>query len=485
MTTNSELASTAQQRIASLRPRRDEQDRIIRGIRARVDRDNRDELTADEASRVRAAAARRDEIEDELEDLEQQVATYERQANVAGRFAESRRQEGGGASTYSPARTAAADPYRPDGDASYFLDRFAAKQGDPGARERLDVHRQAITERLRDSNEPMLRAMLRAAEGSDRAVSTGGAGAFLPPIWLLDEYVAIFRPARATVDALHSEPLPQTGMAVYIPKLSAGTAVAAQTAENTVVATNDLTTGTSIQANVNTLAGHLPVSWQARDRAGYTGGFDKIVQQDLLAAYIQSAGSLVLTGTGASGQPLGILNLGGTTAITYTDGTPAFMGAGKLYSKIAQAIQSVQATRFLSPNAIIMHPRRWQWLSVQTDTIGRAVVLPAENGPENAAGIQSTGAAQGKVGRMLGLDVIADPNVPINLGAGTNQDPIVVARTDDSWWFEDGPHINEYDQTLATQLSREIVLYSYVALGHRSPGSIAVINGTGLVTPTW
>jgi len=103
------------------------------------------------------------------------------------------------------------------------------------------------------------------------------------------------------------------------------------------------------------------------------------------------------------------------------------MGPGKLYAKIAQAKSVIETTLYLPPTAIIMHPRRWDWICVQVDSQNRPAVLPGQQGQFNASGISTTAEAQGAVGRMFNLPVYIEPQIPINGGAGTNQDTMTIS----------------------------------------------------------
>ncbi|WP_426515099.1 phage major capsid protein [Diaminobutyricibacter sp. McL0618] len=376
----------------------------------------------------------------------------------------------GGASTSSRGGI-----YTPESRHSMFLDMFDARQGDSGARERLDRHGREF----RDAMAAEPRKELRAGG----TTVTGAGGEFAPPLWLVDDYIEALRPARATADALTNLPLPEGTDVINVPKVATGTAVALQTTQNTGVNVQDITTST-VAAPVLTIAGGAVYSRQLFDQSPIAGHMDRVLLGDLMADYARQIGSFVLNGTGAGGQPTGLITAAGNT-IAYTDASPAFMGVGKLYAQIGKAVQTVQTTRFLSPTALVMHPRRWAWASVQVDTAGRAVILPDGNGPLNASGIESNGAAQGVVGKMFGLPVIVDPNIPTNLGAGTNQDPIIVVKADDSWLYESALKAEVFPETYANQLSMFARVYAYFALAHRISASIAVINGTGLVAPTF
>ena len=86
----------------------------------------------------------------------------------------------------------------------------------------------------------------------------------------------------------------------------------------------------------------------------------------------------------------------------------------------ADAVQQVGTNRFLPATAIVMHTRRWGWITAALDSSNRPLVVPTQNGPYMAEGVLTDVQAQGgPVGSMHGLPVYLDPNIPTTLGGGT------------------------------------------------------------------
>jgi hypothetical protein len=80
----------------------------------------------------------------------------------------------------------------------------------------------------------------------------------------------------------------------------------------------------------------------------------------------------------------GLLQETGTNAITYTSGAPT---AALLWPKLADAIQQVTTNRFLPPDTIVMHPRRWAYLlAAWTPPVGRCSSPRSAQGAFNALG---------------------------------------------------------------------------------------------------
>jgi hypothetical protein len=102
----------------------------------------------------------------------------------------------------------------------------------------------------------------------------------------------------------------------------------------------------------------------------------------------------------------------------------------------------------------------------------------------NSLASQGELASQGYVGTMLGLPVYVDALIPTNIGAGTNQDRIIVARFADLRLYEGNVRAEAFPQTYANQLSVFVRLYNYASFQPaRYPKSISVIDGVGLVAP--
>ena len=65
-------------------------------------------------------------------------------------------------------------------------------------------------------------------------------------------------------------------------------------------------------------------------------------------------------------------------------------------------------------------------------------------------------------------------------------DPVIVFRAADSFLWEGAPNVEAFRETKADQLSVLLRFYRYVAFtAARYPKGIAVVNGTGLIAPTF
>lgn len=350
---------------------------------------------------------------------------------------------------------------REGGQFSFFQDLRAAHGGNHEARERLQRH-----------------AAEMRVERRDLTTTAGAGGEAIAPIWLMDRWIPLLRSSRAVADSLTRMDLQPGQMSVSLPKLSGGAAVAIQASENAAVQETDPTT-TSVTANTRTIAGQVDISTQLFEMS--QPGFDEVVFRDLARDYATKLDVQVISGSGASGQLLGLRTVSGINAVTYTDASPT---AGELFAKIADAIQRV-TTAFMNPDTIAMHPRRWAMLLSSVDSTGRPLFNAIAG--QNAMGAGDNSVSDGSVGSLQGLRVISDPNLPTNIGAGTNEDVILVYDSSQIFLWEEGaPRTRVFEDVGSGTLTVRLRVHGYAALmANRLPTAISSISGTGLVTPTF
>lgn len=318
---------------------------------------------------------------------------------------------------------------------------------------------------------------------SYRALSTssGSGGEFVPPMYETAEWIAFMRAGRVVADNCRHEDLPDGTMSINIPKVWGGTSVATQGTQNQNVSNTTLETEL-VTLPVETKAGMQIVSLQLLERSPIA--FDEVVSQDLGKAYAQQVDIAVLNGSGTK-DVTGILNTAGINTVTWTQASPSLKG---LYGQMGIAKSDIADTLFLPATHAFMTSKRWEWIGQTFDTQTRPVVVPSYNGPFNAVQVApDTAVAEGAVGRTLsGLHTFEDANIPSNLGAGTNQDVVVISRMTENWLFESPIVTRALPQTYGAQLSVLLQLYGYIAFtAARYPNANSVITGTGLVAPTF
>ena len=351
--------------------------------------------------------------------------------------------------------------YRPDRpERSYFRDLYLSKtKGDREATDRLSGHALAT----RDIN----------------TTDTSG-GDFVPPAYLVNEYIAKARAGRVTADLCSKFALPGGTDSINFPAITTGTANAAQASQNSALQETNLVTAT-VTAPVTTIGGIQDVSVQLVEQSPIA--FDQVIFADLAASHAQAVGNAVINGTGSSGTLEGFVNADTVNTITYTDASPT---AAETVAKIADGIQQVATSRFLPADAIVMHPRRWYALASGGDGSQRPLVVPTAQA-QNTFGTSGDVVAEGPAGNILGLPVYLDPNIAVNTGAGTNQDIIIISRFADAYLFEGTPKAEVFRETLSAEATVRFRLYNYVALTvERYVGTnTSIVSGTGLAAPAF
>jgi HK97 family phage major capsid protein len=354
------------------------------------------------------------------------------------------------------------------GGRSFMADLYHAQlKGDPASRERLEKHQRLEVEK--------------------RAVSSTTLGGFIPPQYLLDLYAKAGRNGRVYADQANRQALPDVGMSLIVPRITTPTAVGIQATENNPVTTQD-PVETDLTVNVRTIAGYSPVSRQGLERAAYS---DQILFEDLVARYFATLDGQCISGAGTGGTILGVLSTAGISTSTVSTTTVA-----GVYPKIADLIQQIEiAVGGLGYRAdkIIMHPRRWAFFAAALDNSGRPLMLPTGTVTGASVGVfnpVATGdeAAYGLVGSMHGLNVYTDANIPTNLGAGTNEDRIIVEASQvvHLWERANDPVTLSFEQQAGTSLQVQLVVYGYAAFtAGRYPAASGVVSGAGLVPPTF
>jgi len=359
----------------------------------------------------------------------------------------------GGAVVRKEART-----YEPHArDRSFFADAYRSQFGyDGGSRERIERH-------------------MREVEVERRDITSSTLNGLIPPLYLLDQAAELARAMRPFADVVPQYELPANGMSVVVTRVTTGTATAAQTSQNTAVHEVDMVT-TDLTVSVNTIAGQQDVSRQALERGAIT---DELIFRDLVADYATRLDAQVINGSGSNGQHVGILGVSGIGTESYAATTVA-----AFYGAVNAALADVATGRFAPATVIVMHPRRWHWLLSKADTAGRPFVVPAAPVASNPIGLGQTG--YGPVGTLAGLPVIADANVPTNLGSSTDEDRVIVTRLSDHALWEAPLMTFSFDQAVNPPATIRLAVAGYSAFtAGRYPSATSVVQGTGLVAPTY
>lgn len=441
----------------------DKREQIVKSRAAIVEvakQELREDLNEEEEVEFRAKTDELKTLDREIDSLNERIAELadEDQRNQRAASAQRRLKAVDASIRVNERRT-----YEKGNGQSYFADLMRNKiHGDEEARARLQHHAQDMELEHRDLT---------------RTDTAGGF--FVPPTWLVDQAIGIARAGRPFANLITSLPLPPGTDSINIPKITTGTATAIQTADNAAVQETDIV-DTSVSAGVRTIAGQQDVAIQLLDQSPVQ--FDELIFRDLMADYATKLNVQVLSGTNANGQVQGTLGTTGVNAITYTDATPT---VGELYAKLADAVQQIHTGRFLAPSVIVMHPRRWGWFLAALDTSNRPLVVPNAYNPTNAMGTLEAVESQQVVGSIMGLPVVTDPSIPITVGAGT-EDQIVVMRASDLVLWESSIRSRVLPDVNSGTLTVRLQIFGYIAFSAaRYPKSVSVLSGSGLIAPVF
>jgi hypothetical protein len=355
--------------------------------------------------------------------------------------------------------------YRPDAgdDDPHFLRDLVrwAESRDPHAGTRLSRYRQ------------------EQGGGETRDIGTGAVGALAVPQFLVDLAAGPVRPGDPFLQALEQRRLPTEGVTMTVPRstTTGGTAAFSQTSENSAAAEVDPGM-VNLERSVVTVAGQVTVSNQLLDRSPAVS--EAYLAKDLLDAVVSNLDNQLISGTNANGQLLGLRTVTDLASVTWTDASPT---RGEFVSRVARTAHDVAVARNLPPDLVVLHPRRWYWLTgaLSDSSVDAATVVTdqvcaerPEEGPY--------------VGTIAGLPVAVDANIPTAIGAGTNEDVALVVRAADMPVHLSPLTVDVDRQTDAGTAEVTLIGRRYaVWFPDRYRGtSVGVLTGTGLVAPgTW
>lgn len=409
--------------------------------------------------------ARKDALNADIDKMRGEIASYEVEARVdaeVARLQATVTEERAPKVEERVQVVSEANPVYRKGDSqtSYFRDIFDAGRGSRDAGDRL----------------------ARSQESRTATTVAGAGGTFAPPLWLVEDFVAIARAGRVTADLGNVAQLPGGVSSINVPKVTGNSVPGVTETQNTSITQSNFTT-TSVSSGIATISARQTVSLELLSQSGVP--IDQVILSDLAAGYAVTLDQQVINGSGAAGQLRGLITAG--TTVTYTSAAPAVVSttaANNFYTKVLAAASTMHGARFLAPQAIVMHPRRWAWTLAGLDGANRPIVTPS-SATFNAIGQGGAPVAQGYVGDLGGIPVFVDPNIPTNRGASTNQDVVFVLRTSDLWLWESETESASFDATLAAQnsvLFRVLGFAAYIPDRHQA--SVQVIDGTGLTAPT-
>lgn len=352
-------------------------------------------------------------------------------------------------------------------EVSFLRDMVSARRGDWQAAERLNRHKA-------ETGDMEVRV--------DMTTGAGTGGSFVPPQYLIADYVAVARAGRPTANLLTSNEWPMGHGTVQVPRLvPPGTSTAVQPTEGTTLSDTPAQTSL-ISVSPTTIAGKQSLSRQLLDFAG--GPIDQIVLADLAASSAVTLNQQVVSGSGAAGQMTGLQTAGQQVAFTST--TPVVAGAtpgNSFQAAVRRAANAVSAGRYAAPTVLVMRPERWNWCLEAVDSSNRPLVVPSvDAGAFNAHGSADGPFGVGAAGVFAGLPVVVDPTLPNNITNGTtnNCDIALVLRAPDLWLWETSPVLEVFDAPLADSMQLLLRSYTYAGMAVRYAASAQVVGGSGM-----
>jgi len=325
----------------------------------------------------------------------------------------------------------------------------------------------------------------------------GTGGEFVPPLWLVSQFVPFVRPDRVTANRVQNRPLPPGIDVINLPKITVGSLTGVQAAQGGAVASQDIQTST-ISASVRTLSGQEDISLQLLEQSPLQ--LDGVISDDLMRDLYQRLDFQILAGTGTNGQHLGILNVPGATSntsitnsnyVTVSSATFADNStSGTQYRSILNGVNQIETLRIAAADTIIAHPRRvnsWRYSAVDSQYRPLFVAYPQFN----ALGADVPNQPEGAAGELAGLTVLKDGNVPTTMNGtavtGGTADAVIVMKASDLILWEGTPRFRALPEILSGTLQIRYQVYQYSAfMPNRFAPSISILTGnTGLAAPAF
>lgn len=431
----------------------------------------RDDLTEDEVARV---AGLRDEIKAADKDLDERANLIRERTEEADRdekFAreQAERKPAAALPAYDRVARVGAEErtYRQDQDVrgkgtNFLTDVALEYRGNSAARQRLDRH--------------MEEERVERSHVVERATTSAAYTGWVVPQYLVDLNAEAAVAGRRFADICNHHDLPETGMTAYLSKITTGSSVADQANEGETVSETDMD-DTQISISVRTAAGSQTISRQSIERGL---GVDDITFRDLLKRYNKNLDTRLLSATTS-----GLTNV--ATSVTYTDATPT---AAELYPKIQAAASGAEGVFLdvVDGLVVVMHPRRWRWLSSQMTSTWPFVAggrVPTQAAAITEGNLSESASIRGYL--PDGTPVVTDANIGITYGASTNEDEVyVVAPEECHLWEDPASPLLIRAETNPKGLQLDFVLYGYYAFYlDRYAGGHQKIAGTGLTSPVF
>jgi len=317
----------------------------------------------------------------------------------------------------------------------------------------------------------------------NRAISrTDGAGGyFVPPLWLIDEYVPYALSGRPFANLFTLLPLPPRTDVISLPRVTLGPATGAQAADLGPAGARDLQDSAAL-GQVRTVAGQvdMPAAWLDQR----PGDADAILLPQLMADYGTQVDGLMLLGSNGLGQPNGIMpagaigaanlislgNTNNTAAQQWAFGGTGGSVVGSPHYASAQLLSILGRLRAQRPTHFVVNDVVWSLMCAAADAQNRPLVPPGVHAPDATPSLH-------------GLPLIIDPAVPATFAASGTQPyigavtsgqaapvagsgtytPVLLGKWDDAFLWEGDYRVAIMQEVLAGELLVRVQMRNYIA----------------------
>lgn len=311
-----------------------------------------------------------------------------------------------------------------------------------------------------------LGSVMQARATGDVTSSTEG-GEFVPaaaPGFIATAFSTAARAASAVAPLFTKVPLARYatdgggGRTITIPRLTTGATTAVTTEAGAVGTTEHVSA--SVQSLITTIAGNTVVSSQLFD---HLHSADIVIAAELGEAYATKLDSELISGSNSAGRTTGLLNVASPTSGTYTAATSI---AAVLNDKLLDLWRAAFVARGLASTHVILAPRTL------------AQLMAAGSNPPAVPYVESPNGID--LYLPYGPRIVLSNNLPLTLGAGTNETRAIFVYAPDLILATEGMQFQMADETLATSLQLVATAYGYAASGFKRAESVAILGGTGL-----
>lgn len=325
-----------------------------------------------------------------------------------------------------------------------------------------------------------------------RAVGTGGgptvtsiassASSFVTPVFV-GPYVPYRQYGRAFADQCEKPEMPDYGMGIFKPVITAAAGVGAFTEDpsgSSPVTEVDPYAG-YLSGALGIYAGEVTLSQAVLDRTAPDFRYDVAVEDQIQRAEAPELNAYVL---GKALANANVIAFNGSFSLAVTSGTGGFTGA------VGQAKKTMRKTEgaVLNPTHLWLDPAPWEYIENWSDANGRPVVVPNYAGPFNAI---AAGSADGDAGiegatgyKLNALQAFTDANLPTTGGTANLYQALVCCMTEIEY-YEGKPYNRILPQTNATYLQTIVQRYRYVTVIVNYNAAVQAIQGTAWGTITW